>query len=203
MSKLLTFYTNPMSRGQIIRWMLEETGAEYQQEVIEYGPQMKSTEYLAINPMGKVPAIKHGDSVITECAAICAYLADVFPDAKLSPAVDNRAEYYRWLFFSAGPLESAITNNSLGFETDDKQQRMAGYGNYDLALGVVDRFLGSREYVCGDAFTAADVYLGSQIDFGLMFGSIDATDNFNTYAERLRARPAYQAAKKKDMALMP
>ncbi|MEM7360203.1 MAG: glutathione S-transferase family protein [Pseudomonadota bacterium] len=203
MSKTLTFYTNPMSRGQIIRWMLEETGAEYVEKVVEYGPEMKSGEYLAINPMGKVPAIKHGDAVVTECAAICAYLADAFPEAGLAPSVDQRADYYRWLFFAAGPVESATTNKSLGFETDEQQQRMAGFGTYDLTMQVLDDLVGSRDYVCGDRFTAADVYVGSQIDFGLLFGSITATDNFNQYAERLRERPAYKAAKQKDMALMP
>lgn len=203
MSEALTFYTNPMSRGQIIRWMLEETGADYTEEVLEYGPQMKSAEYLAINPMGKVPSIKHGDAVVTECAAICAYLADAFPDAGLAPPPDQRADYYRWLFFTAGPVESAATNKSLGFETNEEQQRMAGFGTYDLTMQVLDELMGSRDYVCGDQFTAADVYVGSQIDFGLQFGSFPSTENFNQYAERLRARPAYQAAKQKDIALMP
>ena len=203
MSKALIFYTNPMSRGQIVRWMLEEVAVDYTQEIIEYGPQMKSAGYLAINPMGKVPAIKHGDQVVTECAAICAYLADAFPESGLAPAIDDRADYYRWLFFSAGPLESAVTNKSLGFETDQQHQRMAGYGTYDLALSVLDDLIGSRDYVCGENFTAADVYVGSLIDFGLQFGSMDATDNFNAYAERLRTRLAYKVAKQKDMALMP
>jgi glutathione S-transferase len=203
MSKTLTFYTNPMSRGQIVRWMLEETGAEYQTEVIEYGDMMKSADYLAINPMGKVPAITHGDQVVTECAAICAYLADAFPDANLAPARAQRADYYRWLFFAAGPLESAVTNKSLGVEITDETQRMAGYGNFDLVTGVLDTMLGSRDYVCGDTFSAADVYLGSHVDFGLMFKSLDETDNLLAYAERLHARLAYKAAKQKDQALMP
>ena len=203
MNKELIFYTNPMSRGQIVRWMLEEVGAQYRQELIAYGEQIKSSEYRAINPMGKIPAIKHGDKVITECAAICAYLADAFPESALVPSLDDRADYYRWLFFAAGPLESAITNKSLGIEPNDEQQRTAGYGNYELVIGVLDDFLGSREYVCGDQFTAADVYLGSQIDFGLQFNSIDATDNFTAYVERLKGRSAYNAAKKIDMDLMP
>lgn len=203
MTKELIFYTNPMSRGQIIRWMLEETGATYQQQLIEYGEQIKSAEYLAINPMGKIPAIKHGDKVVTECAAICAYLADAFPAANLAPDLADRADYYRWLFFAAGPLESAITNKSLGVEPSDDQQRMAGYGNFDLVIGVLDDFLGSRDYVCGDSFTAADVYVGSQIDFGLQFKTLEPTDNFSAYAQRLRERAAYKSAKKIDIALMP
>ena len=203
MSKSLIFYTNPMSRGQIIRWMLEEIGADYEEKIIEYGPMMKSSEYLAINPMGKVPAIMHRNKIITECSAICAYLADAFPDAKLSPSNDDRADYYRWMFFAAGPFESAITNNSLGVSPDEQQQRSAGYGNYDLVMNVLDEWLGSNTYVCGDQFTAADVYVGSQIDFGLQFKSIKETDNFIAYAERLRSREAYKKAKAKDMALMP
>ena len=203
MSRELIFYTNPMSRGQIVRWMLEESGAEYQQQIVEYGADMKSEEYLQINPMGKVPAIKHGDTIVTECSAICAYLADSFPDAGLAPATENRGEYYRWLFFAAGPFESGITNNNLGFTTDQEQQRTAGYGTYDLVLSVLDQHLAGRQFVAGDSFSAADIYVGSQVDFGLQFGSIKQTDNFNAYVEGLRSRPKYQLAKQKDMALMP
>lgn len=199
----ITFYTNPMSRGQIVRWMLEETGVDYEQVIIEYGPQMNSGDYLEINPMGKVPAVKHGDQVITECAGICAYLADAFPAAKLAPLESESADYYRWLFFAAGPLESAVTNNSLGFKTDDEQRRTAGYGTYETAIRVLDDFLGTRDYVCGDRFTAADVYVGSHVDWGMMFKTIPETDNFNAYAERLRQRAAYKKSKQIDMALMP
>jgi len=202
MKKELTFYTNPMSRGQIVRWMLEEANIDYKEVVVQYGADMKSDDYLAINPMGKVPAIKHGEAIVTECAAICAYIADTFPDAGLAPAIQNRAQYYRWLFFTAGPMESAVMNNGLGFKTDEDQQRTAGYGTYDLTLSVLDQFLGSQDYVCGDAFTAADVYVGSQVDWGLMFKTLPETDNFNAYAERLRARLAYQKAKQIDNALI-
>lgn len=203
MSRELIFYTNPMSRGQIIRWMLEETGAEYQEQIIEYGPAMKSPEYLAINPMGKVPAIKHGGTIVTECSAICAYLADSFPAAGLAPSLEQRGEYYRWMFFAAGPLESAITNNSLGFVANQEQQRMAGYGSYELVLDVLDQHLKNRQFVAGDSFSAADVYIGSHLDFGLQFNSIKPTDNFNAYLAGLRTRPNYLSAKQKDLALMP
>lgn len=198
MSIELIFYTNPMSRGQIVRWMLEEAQIDYKQVIVEYGPEMKSDDYLAINPMGKVPAIKHGDNVVTECAAICAYVADVFGKVKLAPHVDDRADYYRWLFFTAGPLESAVLNQGLGFKTDEQQQRTAGYGTYELTLNVLDQFLGSRDYVCGEEFSAAEVYLGSQVDWGLMLKTIPETANFNAYAERMRRRPAYQKAKQID-----
>jgi len=199
----LTFYTNPMSRGQIVRWMLEEAAVDYEQVIVEYGAEMKSDDYLAVNPMGKVPAIKHADKVITECAAICAYIADAFPQTQLAPAMQDRADYYRWLFFAAGPLESAATNKSLGLNINEEQERMAGYGTYDTVITVLDDFLGSRDYVCGEQFTAADVYVGSHIDWGMMFKSIPETDNFNAYAARLRERDAYKKAKAIDMALMP
>ncbi|MBX2848801.1 MAG: glutathione S-transferase N-terminal domain-containing protein [Acidiferrobacterales bacterium] len=201
MSKSLIFYTNPMSRGQIVRWMLEESGADYEQQLINYGEQIKSPEYLAINPMGKVPAIKHGDYVVTECAAICAYLAAAFPDANLAPKPDQLADYYRWLFFASGPLESAIINNAMGFNVDAEQQRMAGYGTYETTIRTLDQWFADNDYVCGNTFTAADVYVGAQIDWGMMFKTVTETDNFNAYAERLRSRPAYLKAKEIDAEL--
>jgi len=200
MMRPLIFYTNPMSRGQIVRWMLEESGADYEQQIVEYGEHMKSPEYLAINPMGKVPAIKHGDNVVTECAAICAYLAETFPAANL--VSENRADYYRWLFFAAGPLESAVINKSLGFEIERDKEMTAGYGNFDLTVSTLDQWLANNRYVCGESFSAADVYVGSQVDWGMQFQTLPVTDNFQAYAERLRKRPAYIAAKKIDADLI-
>lgn len=194
----LTFYTNRMSRGQIARWMLEEVGCEYETEIVEYGASMKSQEYLAINPMGKVPAIKHGATVITECAAICAYLADAFPESKLAPEPANRGSYYRWMFFAAGPVEAAVTNKSLGFEIEPDQERMAGYGTYDRVVDVLDRVLKENPYVTGDSFTAADVYLGSHIVWGMSFGTIDPRPAFEAYAKRVESRKAYQRAQQLD-----
>ncbi|GHA04344.1 glutathione S-transferase [Arenicella chitinivorans] len=202
MSQLI-FYTNPMSRGQIVRWALQEVGVEYEQVLVNYGADMKSDEYRTINPMGKVPAIKHDSHVVTECAAICTYLADMFPDAKLAPDTRARADYYRWLFFAAGPLEAAIINKNLGFDVKQDQQVMAGYGNYDLVVDVLDQFLTSREYVCGEQFTMADVYLGAQVDWGVMFKTLPEKASFVAYAERLRAREAYQQAKRIDAELTP
>ena len=136
---LLTFYTNPQSRGQIVRWMLEETGIEYEVEVLQYGGSMKAPEYLAINPMGKVPAIRHRGTVVTEVAAICAYLADAFPDAGLAPAVSDplRGTYYRWLFFAAGPLEMAVTVKAMKWEAPAERQGTLGYGNEALTLNAL------------------------------------------------------------------
>jgi len=199
----LIFYTNLMSRGQIARWMLEEAGADYQQVIVEFGADMKSTDYLAINPMGKVPAIKHGDKVVTESAAICAYLADAFPDTNLAPALDKRADYYRWLFFAAGSLESAIVNNVLGFVVPEDKHATVGYGSYDLTINTLDQMLGDRDYVCGDYFTAADVYVGCQVDWGISHKTMPETENFTAYVDRLRARAAYQKAKQIDAELMP
>lgn len=199
----LTFYTNPMSRGQIARWMLEEVGAEYEQVLLDYGGSMKGAEYLAVNPMGKVPAIVHRGRVVTEGAAICAYLADAFPAAGLAPRDDDeRAPYYRWLFFSAGPVESAITNRSFGWDPEDRQRVMAGYGHYEQVVDVLDRQIAGSDYVCGTRFTAADVYFGSQIIWGTQFGTLPKRDSFAAYVERLAARPAYRKAKGIDDALI-
>jgi len=198
----LVLYTNPQSRGQIVRWMLEETEADYRQEIIEYGDAMKSNNFLKINPMGKVPAITHNGKSITECAAICAYLADAFPDANLAPPQADRADYYRWLFFAAGPLEAAITNRSLKIEVSDEQQRMVGYGCYDKVLDVLSTAVTTHDYVAGDHFTAADVYVGSHINWGMMFGTIEKRPEFEAYAAKLTERAAHKAALAVDMGLM-
>ena len=147
----LIFYTNPQSRGRIVRWMLEEIGAAYETEVIAYD-QLKGERYLAVNPMGKVPAIKHRDHIITESAAICAYLADVFPEAGLSPRGDEKADYYRWLFYAAGPVEQAVTNHYAKWDPAPEQMRMFGYGSYDKVVSVLDELFSLRDHVCGDRF---------------------------------------------------
>ena len=193
----LIFYTNPQSRGRIVRWMFEEVGQPYETEIVSY-ERMKDESYLAVNPMGKVPAIKHRGQVVTECAAICAYLADVFPDADLGPREGEKADYYRWLFYAAGPLEQAVTNNYAKFEPAPEQGRMFGYGSYDTAVSVVDKLFASRDYVCGDRFTAADVYVGSAVIWGTQFGTLPQRDSFTSYVERLRARDAYKGATELD-----
>lgn len=201
MSKI-DFYTNPMSRGQIARWALHEAGAEYEQHLLDYGTTMKAPAYLAINPMGKVPAIVHDGKVVTECAAICAYLADAFPEARLQPTSDERADYYRWMFFAAGPVESAITNRHMKWEPTDEQQLMAGYGSYEHAVAALEGALSGKDYICGSRFTAADIYVGSQVDWGVQFGTLPTNQVFSAYAERLRERDAYKAAKAIDGALI-
>ena len=194
----LHFYTNPMSRGQIVRWMLEECGIPYETTLLDYGTTMKAEAYRAINPMGKVPAIRHGDVVVTECAAICAYLADAFPGAGLAPAPADRGDYYRWLFFAAGPVEAAVTNTSLGVETPAEKQAMLGYGSLAAVLDALEGAVAGRDYVAGDRFSAADVYVGAQVIWGTQFGSLPKRDAFVDYAGRLTARAAYVRASQAD-----
>lgn len=198
----LVLYTNPMSRGRIARWMLEEVGQPYRTELLDYGTTMKAADYLAINPMGKVPAIVHDGRAVTECAAICAYLADAFPAAGLAPAPADRADYYRWLFFTAGPLESAITAKALGAEVPQERKAFVGFGSLEDVLDALDALLQSRPYVTGDSFSAADVYVGSQIRFGLGFGTIAPRPAFTAYSDRLGERPALVRATEIDDALM-
>ncbi len=202
MASDLIFYSNPMSRGQIARWAIEESGATYETVLLEYGSTMKAEPFLSINPMGKVPAIVHGGKVVTECAAICAYLADAFPDAGLAPTAAERADYYRWLFFAAGPLEQAIINRSMGFTPTEDQGRMAGYGSYDLSVDVLEKAVTASPYIAGDRFTAADVYVGSQVIWGVQFGTLPKRAAFEDYMGRLIERPAYVRAKGIDAALI-
>lgn len=189
----LIFYHNPQSRGRIIRWMLEEIGQPYETEVIGYD-EIKSPQYLSVNPMGKIPAIKHNNHVVTECAAICAYLADMFPEADLGPRDEEKADYYRWMFYAAGPVEQAFTNHTQGWEVPTERERMFGYGNYDRVVAVLDELFSLRDYVCGRRFTAADVYVGSQIMFPMQFGMLSERESFVRYRDRLHSRAAYQRA---------
>ena len=202
MSEDLVFYTHPHSRGRIARWMLEEVDAEYRTEVVEYATGMKSPRYLAINPMGKVPAISHRGAVVTETAAICAYLADAFPNAGLAPAPRERGAYYRWLFFAAGPLEAAIVNRSLGFEVPAERERMVGYGTYGTVMDVLEAGLAKTDYAAGSRFTAADVYLGAHIGWGFEFGTIEKRASLVDYWARIEGRAARRRADELDNALI-
>ena len=200
----LTFYTHPQSRGRIVRWMLEETGVPYETVLLEYGTTMKAPEYRAINPMGKVPAIRHGTTVVTEAAAICAYLADAFAQAGLAPAPTSplRGPYYRWMFFAAGPLEAATSNHALGFTVPPGRERMMGYGSYAEVLDALEGMArGVAPYLLGEQFTAADVYVGSHLAFGMQFGTIEKRPAFERYCEVLDARPARRRAREIDDAL--
>lgn len=199
----LTFYTHPMSRGRIVRWMLEEVGCAYDTEVLDYDTGIKGADYLAINPMGKVPAIRHGDQVVTECAAICAYLADAFPDAGLAPPLAERGAYYRWLFFAAGPLEAAIVNRALEVDVPAEKERMVGYGTFDAVMDTLAHAVAGEGYVAGARFSAADVYVGAHIAWGLAFKSIEPRPSFEPYVAKVTDREAYRRAVQKDDALTP
>jgi glutathione S-transferase len=203
----LTLYTHPQSRGRIARWMCEElkeaAGIDYEAVVLDYGTTMKAPEYLAINPMGKVPAIVHDGTVVTEAAAICAYLGDAFPEAALAPPPGNaaRGPYFRWMFFAAGPLEQAIVNRTLGVTQDSDRQQMVGYGTYEAAVDALDGWLQAHDHVTGASFTAADVYVGAAVSWGLAFGTLPKRAAFEAYAGRLMARPAARRADALDEAL--
>ncbi|GIK48743.1 MAG: glutathione S-transferase family protein [Hyphomonadaceae bacterium] len=196
----LTFYTNPMSRGRIVRWMLEEVGEPYETVVLDYGTTMKGADYLAINPMGKVPAIRHGDVIVTEAAAICAYLADAFPAAKLAPPSGGklRGPYYRWLFYGAGPVEAMVSNQALGVVVPEDKRGMIGYGSREQVLDTLEYAVSHGDYLVGDSFTAADLYLGAQLGWGLQFGTIEKRPAFETYVGRIFSRPAAARARQID-----
>ena len=201
----LILYTNPMSRGRTVRWMLEELGVPYETRLLDYGTTMKAADYLAINPMGKVPAIVHDGHVVTETGAICMYLADAFPQAGLAPAMGTaeRAAYCRWMFFAAGPVEAAASNTALGFQVPPERKRMTGYGSLEDVLNAIDGHLSKSTYFAGDTFTAADVYAGGSVAFMVQFGLFDKRPSFMDYIARIKDRPAAKRAREMDDALLP
>jgi glutathione S-transferase len=198
---MLIFYTNPQSRGRITHWMLEEVGQPYETRVVDYGTTMKAPDYLAINPMGKVPALVHDGQVITEGAAIITYLADAFPQAGLMPV--NRAAFFRWMFFGAGPIEAAVTNKALGVEVPPERRGMVGYGSLQTVCDTLAAQLEKTPYICGDSFSAADVYIGSQIGYGMRFNTIESRPVFADYWSRLNQRPALARSTALNDALLP
>ncbi len=191
MADELVLYTNPQSRGAMAHWMLEEAGCPYRMEVKQFGPDMKSPDYLAVNPMGKVPAIRHGNTVVTETGAILCYLADVFPAAKLAPPPAERSGYYRWLFFVAGCCEPAMSNKSVGWNPDTPELQVRfGYGSYERTMETVAKAIEGRRYIAADHFTAADLYMASFLHWGMMFGIIEKRPAFEAYIAPHIARPA-------------
>ncbi len=197
-----TFFFNPMSRAQIARWALHETGADYDPVFVAW--DAKPAALLEANPMGKLPTIIHhtpnGDHVVSEAAAVCHYLAEATA-SELLPHAGEKAAYFRWMFFAAGPVESALVTHAFGWEPTEKQQITAGFGSYERTVDALDAWFATHDFVCGKRFTMADVYVGSQVDWGLMFGTLPDRASFAAYAERVRAREAYQAAKAIDMKL--
>ncbi|WP_338467902.1 glutathione S-transferase family protein [Novosphingobium sp. ZN18A2] len=199
-----TFYTNPMSRGQIARWALHEAEVDYEQVLVDWAD--RPAGLIEANPMGKVPTIVHhaewGDRVVTEAAAICAYLAEMHPEAGLAPSDEEMADYYRWMFFAAGPLEQAIVARSMGWTVPPEREGMVGFGSMARTMNAIGSHFMEHDWVCGGRFTMADVYVGSAIDWGLNFGSIPPEPEFVAYAERCQARQAYKAAKAIDSKLI-
>ena len=198
-----TFYTNPMSRGQIARWALHEAGANYEAVLVDWGN--KPVGLTNANPLRKVPTIVHHhgghDHVVTEAAAICHYLAEMTAPALL-PNPEEKADYFRYLFFAAGPCEQAIVAHSMGWHVPEGKEGMAGFGTYDRTIDALETMLEGRDFVCGKRFTMADVYFGSQIDWGLMFSSIPTRPAFEDYAARCRERSGYKDAKAIDNRLI-
>lgn len=219
----MTFYTNPNSRGRMVRWMLEEIGCTYDSVILDYQsasdadrwggaalavPEQASPDdpravfFRDVNPMAKVPALVHNGQTITETAAICAYLADAFPEAGLAPAPEDRGAYYRWLFFAAGPLEQAVTNHRAGFNPETEQEFFFGYGSYERTVEQLERAVQAHAFIAGERFTAADVYVGSHIGWGLGMKTLPPKAAFLAYAQKLTHRDAYKRAAAKDEALL-
>lgn len=185
----ITLFTHPQSRARICRWMLEETGLEYEAQTVEYGPAMKSPEYRAMNPMGKVPTLKVNDQIVTEVGAICSYLADLVPHKKLAPALDDpaRGAYHRWLYFVAGPLNEIITAKSTGKLADPQ---MAGYGRYEDVLDTLSHAVKGKTYLCGNDFSAADLLMVANLRWYLAIKALDPRPEFKEYVAQHAERPA-------------
>lgn len=194
MADTVVLYSHPMSRGRIAHWLLEEIGEPYEYKLvdIEKGEQ-KTPAYLAVNPMGKVPAIVHRGVVVTEAAAICVYLADAFPQARLAPPLDDpkRGTYLRWFFFGAGCFEPAVVDKMFARPAVERTSAI-GYGSYEAMLAVLETALSPGPYILGETFSAVDVYVGSQIQWALMVKAIEPRPLFSQYVERCAARPAMQ-----------
>jgi glutathione S-transferase len=203
MTDMISFYTNPFSRGRIAHWMLEEVGAPYKIELLDFERgEHKLPAFLTLNPMGKVPAIVHRGVVVTEGAAICSYLADAFPSAKLAPQPSEpaRGTYFRWLFFAAGCIEAASIDKANPRAAEVRPSAL-GYGTYPDVMNAIENAISPGPYILGDRFTAADVYLGSQLGWGLMTKSIEPRPAFLEYVQRLGKRPAYVSFTEKNKAL--
>ena len=199
----LTLYHASPSRSSIVLWMLEELGQPYDIHLLSLTKEEnRKPDYLAINPMGKVPALKHGDTVITELAAICTYLADEFPDAKLNVPIGTprRGTYLKWLFFGPGCLEPAVTDRAAP-RKEGPRRAMLGYGDFDTTMNVLAAAVAEGPWLMGDQFTAADVVIGANIRFGMMFKLVPERQTFLDYAARIAKRPAAQRAEAKDKAL--
>jgi len=200
----LTLYHAAPSRSSIAHWMLEEVGQPYELQVLSLNEgDNRKPPYLAINPMGKVPALKHGDAVITEAAAICCYLADAFPQAGLGVPIGDprRGPYLKWLFFGPSCVEPAVADKAFK-RAEAAPRRALGYGDYDTVMDVLTDGVRKGPYLLGEQFTAADVVIGSGLRWGMAFKLIPERPEFTAYVARLAARPALKRAQAKDAELM-
>lgn len=203
MAALTLFHISP-SRSSTVLWMLEELGEPYDIHLLDMKKgENRQPAYLVINPMGKVPAVKHGDAVITEAAAICGYLADAFPKAGLAPPIGDarRGPYLKWLFFGPSCYEPALIEVSL--KREPAPRATAGWGDLDSVLNVIEGAIAKGPWLFGDQFTAADVVIGSGIRWGLMWKLLPERPDFAAYADRLNRRAAAQRATAKDKELAP
>jgi glutathione S-transferase len=198
----LTFWTNPRSRGAIVRWMLEEVGASCDTVGMAFGPALRSAKYLALNPMGKVPVIRHNGQIVTDRAATCACLAQAFPEAGPGPRPDKAGACWRWMFFGAGPPEAAVTNRALGLTPPPDRRGMVAHGELDTAVGALEGRVAQSPFPAAERFTAADVHTGSPIGLGLMFGTVPDRPAVRAHWGRISARPAHARAAAPDAALM-
>lgn len=206
--KNLTLYTVPKSRGISVVWMLKECGAAFDTVLLSYGDTIKSADYLAINPMGKVPALKADDTVITEAAAIVTFLAEQFPERGLIPAADSlaRGEYYRWLCFAIN-LEYAAFDRLFQVPSDEQRRKGIGYGDLDTAFGALRKHLAQHEFIVGNQFSALDLYYTMLLTQFTRVKPVEgiACDVFDAYIARHTARPAFgetMAWVEKEMAKM-
>lgn len=200
---MLTLYHASPSRSSIVLWMLEEIREPYEIELVSLSKgENLAPKFLAINPMGKVPALRHDDTVITEVAAICTYLADAFPRAGLNVPIGTprRGVYLKWLFFGPGCLEPAVIDRAAP-RKEEARRAMLGYGDFDTTMNVVVTAVEPGPFLMGEQFTAADVVIGAQIRWGMMFKMLPERPEFTAYAARLAARPAAQRAEAKDKEL--
>ena len=191
----LKLYTNSFSRGVVVDWLLIELGVECERIEVAFQTEMKTPEYLKMNPFGKVPVLVDGDVVVYELGAIVAYLADKFPEKGLAPALNDpkRGIYYRWLFFISGPWEAAATDKMLGVGVNAEQQSFVGYGNYDDAYNAFVVGLGEAEpYLCGQQFTAADVLVAAMLFWQLKMGEFQTHPAIERYLENVSQRPGYK-----------
>ena len=202
MAKLMLYHASP-SRSSVVLWMLEELGEPYDIHLLSLQKEEnRKPDYLAINPMGKVPALRHGDTVITELAAICTYLADEFPGAKLNVPIGApaRGTYLKWLFFGPGCLEAAVIDRAAP-RKEEPRRAMLGYGDFDTTMNVLTEAVAKGPWLMGEQFTAADVVLGANIRWGMMFKMVPERPEFTAYAARIAARPAAQRAEARDKEL--